>query len=132
MFLNVSQVLRQTILLIILKPTMQNPGNPFETAILHTGINDILKRGYNIDVATNNIINVAKECKNYGIKTIFGSGLTINNRLYSDFIKAVNKTSKLDCTKYGCNFIKNSNLLSDNFWQDDLHLSNSGKGKFIQ
>ena len=65
---------------------MQNPENLFQTAILHVGIKDLLKRGSNIDVVTNNIMNITNDGKNYGIKDIFASGLTINNRLIRTFL----------------------------------------------
>ena len=42
------------------KPTLQNPENQFEAAILHKDINDPLKLGFDIDFATN-IMNVANE-----------------------------------------------------------------------
>ena len=80
---------------------MQNSENSFETAILHMVVNDLQKRDSNIDVVTNNIMKIANESKTYGIKIIFVSGLTINNRLPSDFINAMNNALKLDCTKYG-------------------------------
>ena len=89
--------------------TLQNPESHFEAVTLQMGIIDILKRDSNIDVVTNNIINIAHECKNYVIKNIFVSGLTINNRLHLDFINAVNNALKLDCEKYDYNFIENSN-----------------------
>ena len=44
----------------------------------------------------------------------FISGLTINNRLYSDLINTMNNALKLDCIRYGCNCIENSNILHDN------------------
>ena len=66
-------------------------------------------------------MNAANECKNYGIKDILVSGLTTNNRLHSDFINVVNNPLKLDFVKCGYNFIKNSNILSDNLWKDGLH-----------
>ena len=108
-----------------IKSTLQNPENLFEAAILHMGIKDLQKS------VTNNIINVANQCKNYGIKNIFVSDLTINNRLHLDFIKAANNDLKLDCVKYGYNFMENSNILPDNLWQYGLHLSNSGKGELL-
>ena len=86
-----------------IKPILQNPENPFETVILQMGVNDFLKWDSKIDVATNNIMDIANECKPYGIKNIFVSGLTINNRLHSDFINAVNNCLKLDWIKYGYN-----------------------------
>ena len=95
------------------------------------GVNDLLKRDSNIDVVTNNIMKIANECKTYGIKNIFVSGLTINNRLYSDFINTMNNVLKLDYIKNGCNFIENSKILPDNLWQDGLHLNNSEKSKLM-
>ena len=76
-------------------------------------------------------MNADNECKIYGIKNIFVSGLTVNNRLPSDFIYAVNNVLKLDCVKYDYNSIKNSNILPDNLWQDVLGLSNFGKCKLL-
>ena len=114
-----------------IKPTLQNPENSFETVILHMGVHDLLKRNSYIDVVTNNIMNIANECKTYGIKNVFVSGLTINNRLHSDFINAMNNVLKLDLIKHGHNFIENSDILPDNLWQDSLHLNNSGKGKLL-
>ena len=43
----------------------------------------------------------------------------------------MSKTLKLDCVNYGYNFIENSNTQSDNLWEDDLHLDNSGKGNLL-
>ena len=82
------------------------------------GINDFIKRSSDIDVVTNNIVNVANECKIHGIKNIFVVGLTVNNRPHSNFINAVNNTLKIDCIKYG---YENGNILPDNLWQDGLH-----------
>ena len=78
------------------------------------GINGLLKRDSNIDVVTKNIMKIASKCKTYGIKNIFISGLTINNRLLSDLINTMNNTLKLGCTKYSYNFIENSNIVPDN------------------
>ena len=54
-----------------IKPTLQNPENSFETVILHMDVHDLLERNSYIDVVTNNIMNIANECKTYGIKNIF-------------------------------------------------------------
>ena len=102
----------------------------FETAILHMGINDFLKRDSDTDIVTNNM-KIANERKTYGIKNIFLSGLTTNNRLDSDFINAINNALKLHCIKYGYNFIENSNIYLIIFGKKVLHLNNSGKGKLL-
>ena len=76
-------------------------------------------------------MNVTNECKTYGIKNIFVSGLKIRNRLYSDFINALSNALKLEWVKYGYDFIKNSNILPDNLWQDGVHLNSSGNSKLL-
>ena len=73
---------------IIFGESLENPENRFETDILHVGIN-----GSNTDVVTDNNTVIAKEGENYGKKTSI-SGLTISNRLHSDFINAVNNAMK--------------------------------------
>ena len=73
-------------------------------------------------------MKISRECKTYRMKNISISGLTINNRLHSDLINTMNNALKLDCIKYGSNFI---NILPDDLWQDGLHLNNSGKGKLL-
>ena len=62
--------------------------------------------------------------KSYETKNILVSGLTINNRLHSYFINALNIAMELDCVKHGYNFIENSNILPDYFWQDGFPLNN--------
>ena len=59
-------------------------------------VNYLLKRNSNIGFATNNIMKIVNECKTYGIKNIFVSGLTIHNRLHSDFINDMKNALKLD------------------------------------
>ena len=46
---------------------------------------------------------------------MFVSSFIINNRLYSEFINAMNNGLKLDCVKHGYNFNENSNILPDIF-----------------
>ena len=77
------------------------------------GVNELLKRDSNIDDVTNDVMKIANECTTYRIKNIFVSGLTINNCLHSDFINAMSNALKLDCIKYGYNFIENRNILPE-------------------
>ena len=72
-------------------------------------------------------MNIANECKNYGIKNIFASGLTVNICVHVNFINAVSNAFKLTCVKYGYVF----NIVPDDFWQDSLHINNFGKGKLL-
>ena len=58
-----------------IKPTL--PENEFDTSILHMGVNDVLKLGSNIYSVSKDIINIANHCKNFGVKQIIISGLTL-------------------------------------------------------
>ena len=95
-------------------------------------VNDVLKLGSNIDTLSKDIINIANHCKNFGVKQIIISGLTITMRLKASFIYQLNKSIKELCRKHGYSFIDNSNLSSENLWQDRLHLNNSGKGVLLK
>ena len=109
-----------------IKPTLQE--NEFDTSILYMGVNDVLKLGSNIDTASKDIINIVNHCKNFGVKQIIISGLTLTTRLKASFIYQLNKSIKELCQKHGYSFIDNSNVSSENLQQDGLHLNNSGKG----
>ena len=76
------------------------------------GVNDTLKLGSNIDTVSKDIINTNNHCKNFGVKQIIISGLTLTTRLKA-------------------RFIDNSNVSSENLWQDGLHLNNSGKSVLL-
>ena len=70
-------------------------------------------------------------CKNFGVKQIIISGLTLTTWLKASFIYQLNKSIKELCQKHGYSFTDNSNVSSENLWQDGLHLNNSGKGVLL-
>ena len=69
-----------------------------KTRLKQSFYSSVLKRDSKSDVVTNSIMNIANECKYYRIKNLFTSVLIITNYLYSNFIKSVNNSLKLDCT----------------------------------
>ena len=95
------------------------------------GVSDILKLGSDIDTVSKDIINIANHCKNFGLKQIIISGLTLTTRLKANLIYQLNKSIKELCQKHGYSFIDNSNVSSENLWQDGLHLNNSSKGVLL-
>ena len=98
-----------------IKPLQENE---FDTSILHMGVNDILKLGSNIATVSKDIINIANHCKNFGVKQIIFSGLTLTAQLKASFIYHFNKSIKELCQKHGYSFIDNSNVSSENLWQE--------------
>ena len=73
--------------------------NLFEVAVIHIGINDIVnnKNYLNTDHMLENIKNIARKCKKYGIQKVLISGLLTTNRLAQDVIEEVNKLIKNMC-----------------------------------
>ena len=61
------------------------------------GVNDFLKLGSNIDTVSKDIINIANHCKNFGVKQMIISGLTLTTRLKASFIYQLNKSIKELC-----------------------------------
>ena len=99
--------------------------NEFDTSNLHMGVN-VLKLGSNIDNVSN-----ANYCKNFVVKQFFISGLTLTTRLKTSFVYQLNNLIKELCQKHDYSFTDYSNLSSEIFWQDGLHLNNSGKGVLL-
>ena len=68
-----------------IKPTLQENG--FDTSILHMGVNDVLRLGFNIDTVSKDIINIANYCKKFSVKQIIILGLTLTTRLNASFMQ---------------------------------------------
>ena len=64
------------------------------------GVNDIFKLGSNIDTVSKDIINIAKHCKNFGVKQIISFGLTFTTWLNASFIDQLNNSIKILCQIY--------------------------------
>ena len=82
------------------------------------GVNDVLKLGSNIDTVSKDLAN---HLKNFDLKQIIISNLTLTRRLNASFIHHLNNSIKVLCQKHVYSFIDNSNL-SENLWRDGVHL----------
>ena len=71
--------------------------NLFEVAVIHIGFNDIVnnKNSLNTDHMLQNIKNIARKCKRYGIQEVLISRLLTTNRLAQDVIEEVNKIKNM-------------------------------------
>ena len=58
-----------------IKPIL--PENEFNNSILHMGVNDVLKLVFNIETVSTDIVNIANDCKKFGVKQIIISGLRL-------------------------------------------------------
>ena len=102
--------------------------NEFDTSILHMSVNDVLKLGSNTDTVSKDIINIANHCKNFDVKQIIISGVTLTVWLSASFIYQLNNSMRVLCQTHGYSFTDKNNVSSEILWQDGLHLNNSGKG----
>ena len=114
-----------------IKPTLQDPQTDFGIAVLHMGVNDILNLGSTAETASNSILHIANQCRNYGVKEVSISSVICTTLLNSDLINDVNNTPRNECQTSGYHFIDNNNITTERLWKDGLHLTNSGKGIII-
>ena len=93
-------------------------------AVIHIGINGIVnnKKFFMLE----NIKNIARKCKKYGIQKVLIFGLT-TNRLAQDVIEEVNKLIKNMCNIEGYCYVNNDNITRANLFKDGLHLLDTGK-----
>ena len=62
------------------------------------------------------------------MKQVINSGLIPFAHLNASFMRNRNNSVKVLCQKHGYSFIDNSNISSENFWQDGLYLTTQVKG----
>ena len=67
----------------------------FEVTVIHIGINNIVsnKNPLNTDHMLENVKNIARKCKRYGIQKVLISGVN-NHKSFQDFIEEVDKLIK--------------------------------------
>ena len=102
--------------------------NIADAAIIHFGINDILrsKDSNDLNDLPENVIKVGKICQNHNIGKIFISGITPSTRANVD-ISNINKKIGELCKKNNFEFIEHPQITTDYPWHDGIHLQDTGK-----
>ena len=77
-----------------IRPTLNETDVITDIAVLHKGTNDIISSEGIKDLVADSMINISRECVDFGVKSVFISSLTINTIHLSAFISAVIKTPK--------------------------------------
>ena len=95
------------------------------------GVNDILNLGSTVETVSNNILHIANQCRNYGVKEVSISSVTCTTLLNSNIINYVDNALQNKCQTSGYRFIDNNNITTETLWKNGLHLTNSGKGIII-
>ena len=100
------------------------------TVVLHVGINDLVSTRENKtpdDELAIEIMNSGWCCVEYGVETVFISGLTFCSRAEWERIEQVNCMMEIEAQKNGFIFITNDAIKETHLWRDGIHLQESGK-----
>ena len=108
-------------------PTLQEES--FNSALIHIGINDILKdqSDSQCESLTRNILEMSQKCKEHGIEGIIISSLVVTENIDLNLLTRVNALLCNMCRENGFCFVDNSNISVENLFKDKLHLLDSGQ-----
>ena len=95
------------------------------TIIICAGTNNLTKKSQTVQDTAKKFIDIAKTCRQVGVKKIFISSL-ICRPSYQDKVDEINKLLKHHENTYDYSFIDNSNIHEGNLWKDDVHLNSDG------
>ena len=73
------------------------------------------------------IMNIGRRCVEFGVETVFISGLTFCNRVEYERIKHVNRMIGMEAQKNGFIFINNDAINETHSWRDSIHLQENGQ-----
>ena len=107
-------------------PTLQEES--FNSALIHIGINDILKdqSGSQCESLTRNILEISQKCKEHGIEEVIMSSLVVTEYIDLNLLARVNASLCNMRKEDGSCFVDNSNISVENLFKVKLHLLDSG------
>ena len=108
-------------------PTLED-GN-FDRAILHFGVNDLLRNKNQSKAVDELIINLKKtatKCMSFGVSQVIVSGIVYNKKVANSFVDEVNSKIISMCEHNTLGYINNGNISNIHLFDDGLHLLESG------
>ena len=107
--------------------------NSYDAAIIHVGINDILRSKHydELDKLPGNIIKVGNTCQKCNIVKIYILVILPSTRTNINVFDISKKLRDL-CTKYNFQFIDHEQINTNFLWNDDIHLLDIGKSMLGQ
>ena len=108
-------------------PTLKEES--FHTALIHVGINYILTDQSELKkkLVLQNIMKIAHQCKDHGVKEIILSSVVATCRVNADVLIHFNESLKNLCTANGFCYVNNDNISEGDLYKDKLHLLKAGK-----
>ena len=77
------------------------------------------------DLIAESIINIARECVAFGVKSVFISSFTFGTDA-TRLLLVKKRTLKAKCLIHNFHFIDNSNIKKEHLWKNSLYLNRSG------
>ena len=101
------------------KPSLEE----YDAAIIHIGINDILrsKGEKEVNDIPKKIMNIAETCRNYNIAKIIIYSIIRCSRMTAD-IDYINGNIRKLCIHNNYEFISNTQINKHDLWRDGIHL----------
>ena len=112
-------------LLFYIKPSLEE--GQFDTAIIHLGIDDLLKNITSTDVLLQNILKIRATCKTHGISKIFVSSVLHTHEVSSIILAKLNLDIANICKSNSFHFIDKNNVSMNLLYNHGLNLLHSGK-----
>ena len=99
-----------------------------DVVIIHAGANDVRrKKKQKNETIANDIVNIARKCRNYGVKEIAVSGIiSQKNNVCAERIKIINQMVSDICAAENFYFIDNRTITEEYLWTDGIHLLDHG------
>ena len=107
-------------------PTLK--AESFHTTLINEKINDILRDQSELkqQLVLQNIMKVAHQCKDHGVKEIILSSVVATGRVNADVLIHFNESLKNLCRANGFCFVNNDNISEGNLYKN-LYLLEAGK-----
>ena len=108
-------------------PTLED-GN-FDIAILHFGLNDLLRNKNQSKAVDELIINLKKtatKCMSFGVSQVIVSGIVYNKKVANSFVDEGNSKIISMCEHNTLGYINNGNISNIHLFDDGLHLLEPG------
>ena len=108
-------------------PTLKEES--FHTALIQVGISDIFRDQNQLkqQLVLHNIMKIAHQCKDHGVKEIILSSVVATGRVNADVIIHFNESMNDLSRANGFCFINNDNISEGNLYKDRLYLLEAGK-----
>ena len=107
-----------------------------DTVVIHVGSNNITHRifdDFNAEKLADEIIDIGKMCRQYGVKDVIFSSIFVKNSIkLAKMISQVNGAVTKKCEENGFHYVSNGNILRKHLGKDGVYLTDKGTNIFAE